>query len=132
MKMCCWKPHLWCQSQGPNSFLLLSYCGSLTRQFAIAMLALMVQDSKAYVQLSLIPGWRRNSGGRHSNPLQYSCLENLHAQGAWGNGGGGSWSIGSQRVRRDWSDLAPTHMLRRQKTFSVRSSEWYIRSTHHH
>lgn len=51
MKMCCWKPQLWYQSQGPNSFLLLSYCVSLTRQFAITMLVLMVQDSKACVQL---------------------------------------------------------------------------------
>ena len=25
---------------------------------------------------SLIPGSRRSPGGRHGNPLQYSCLEN--------------------------------------------------------
>ena len=23
-----------------------------------------------------IPGWGRSPGGRHGNPLQYSCLEN--------------------------------------------------------
>ena len=41
-------------------------------------------------------------GGGHGNPLQYSCLENPMDRGA-------SWatqSIGSQRVRPDWSDLA--------------------------
>ena len=27
-----------------------------------------------------IPGLRRSPGGRHSNPLQYSCLENPHGQ----------------------------------------------------
>ena len=28
----------------------------------------------------LIPGFGRSPGGGHSNPLQYSCLENLHGQ----------------------------------------------------
>ena len=27
-----------------------------------------------------IPGWGRFPGGRNGNPLQYSCLENLHGQ----------------------------------------------------
>ena len=27
-----------------------------------------------------IPGWGRVPGGGHSNPLQYSCLENSHGQ----------------------------------------------------
>ena len=30
--------------------------------------------------LGLIPGLGRSPGGGHSNPLQYSCLENLHEQ----------------------------------------------------
>ena len=30
--------------------------------------------------LGLIPGWGRSPGGRHGNPLQYSCLENPHGQ----------------------------------------------------
>ena len=33
------------------------------------------------------PGWILGSGrfpgGRHGNPLQYSCLENLMDKGAW-------------------------------------------------
>ena len=32
---------------------------------------------------SLIPGSGRSPGGRHSNSLQYSCLENLMNRGAW-------------------------------------------------
>ena len=34
----------------------------------------------------LIPGWGRSPGGGHSNPLQYSCLENPMDRGAcpWG------------------------------------------------
>ena len=31
-----------------------------------------------------IPGWGRSPGGRHDNPLQYSCLENPMDRGAWG------------------------------------------------
>ena len=31
----------------------------------------------------LIPGWRRCPGGGHSNPLQYSCLENTMNRGGW-------------------------------------------------
>ena len=30
--------------------------------------------------VGLIPGSGRSSGGRHGNPLQYSCLENPHGQ----------------------------------------------------
>ena len=31
----------------------------------------------------LIPGSGRSPGGRHGNPLQYSCLENTTGRGAW-------------------------------------------------
>ena len=30
-----------------------------------------------------IPGMGRSPGGRHGNPLQYSCLENPMDRGAW-------------------------------------------------
>ena len=30
-----------------------------------------------------IPGLGRSPGGGHSNPLQYSCLENSMDRGAW-------------------------------------------------
>ena len=30
-----------------------------------------------------ISGWGRSSGGRHGNPLQYSCLENPMDRRAW-------------------------------------------------
>ena len=30
-----------------------------------------------------IPGSGRSPGGRHGNPLQYSCLENPMNKGAW-------------------------------------------------
>ena len=32
---------------------------------------------------SLIPGSGRSAGGKHSNPLQYPCLENPVDRGAW-------------------------------------------------
>ena len=31
----------------------------------------------------LVPGSGRCPGGRHDNPLQYSCLENPMDRGAW-------------------------------------------------
>ena len=33
--------------------------------------------------LGLIPVLRRSPGGRHGNPLQYSCLESSMRRGAW-------------------------------------------------
>ena len=44
------------------------------------------------------PRWGGSPGGRHGNPLQYSCLENPTDWGAW-------WATvtGSQRVRQDWA-----------------------------
>ena len=33
----------------------------------------------------MIPGLRRSPGGGHGNPLQYSCLNNLHGQSSWGH-----------------------------------------------
>ena len=33
--------------------------------------------------LGLSPGSGRSSGEGHGNPLQYSCLENSMARGAW-------------------------------------------------
>ena len=32
---------------------------------------------------SSVPRWERSSGGGHSSPLQYSCLENPMDRGAW-------------------------------------------------
>ena len=51
-----------------------------------------------------IPRLGRSPGGGHGNPVQYCCLENPVDGGAWR-----AQSIGSQRVRQDWSDLARTH-----------------------
>ena len=53
-----------------------------------------------------IPGWGRPPGGGHSNPLQYSCLENPMGRGAW-------WAA-IQRVAKSWiwlSHLAGMHAL---------------------
>ena len=33
--------------------------------------------------VNLIPEWGRSPGGRHGNPLQYSCLENPVDRGVW-------------------------------------------------
>ena len=47
------------------------------------------------------PWFERSPGGGHGNPLQFSCLENPVDRGA-----SRLRSIGSQRVRHYWNDLA--------------------------
>ena len=50
-------------------------------------MALVVKDLPANTEdirdVSLIPGLGRFPGGRHGNPLQYSCLENPIDREAW-------------------------------------------------
>ena len=48
--------------------------------------------------------WVRSLGRGHGNPLQNSCLKNPVTEEP-----GRLQSMGSQRVRHDWSDLAHTH-----------------------
>ena len=51
--------------------------------------------------LGSILGLGRSPGGRHGNPLQYSCLENPMDRGAWQATGYSSMEL--QRVRHDWA-----------------------------
>ena len=48
---------------------------------------LVVRNSHANAgdvrDIGSIPGLGRSLGGGHSNPLQYSCLENPMGRGAW-------------------------------------------------
>ena len=50
-------------------------------------MALVVEDQPTKAgnirDVGLFLGLGRSSGGRHSNPLQYSCLENPMDRGAW-------------------------------------------------
>ena len=49
-----------------------------------SLLAQMVNNPPAMTGYSsLIPGSGKASGGGHSNPLKYSCLENHKDRGAW-------------------------------------------------
>ena len=52
-----------------------------------SQVALVVKDSPASVgdvrDTGSIPGLGRSPGGRHGNPLQYSCLENPMDRDAW-------------------------------------------------
>ena len=54
--------------------------------------------------VGLIPGLGRSPGGGHSNPLQYSCLENPTD--------GGAWRATVYRVSNSWIRLKRlgTHM----------------------
>ena len=52
----------------------------------------------------------RSPGEGNGNPLQYSCLENLMNRQTL-------WTIGLQRIRHDWSNLAHT-------SFSGLKKQW--------
>ena len=52
--------------------------------------------------VGLIPGSGRAPGGGHSNPLQYSCLENPTDRGAW--------SAMVRSVAQSWTRLKPLSM----------------------
>ena len=71
-----------------------------------SQVALVVKNppakARAIRDTSSIPASGRSPGGGHGDPL---CLENPMDKGAWY----GLQSIGSQRVRHDWSDLASKH-----------------------
>ena len=72
-----------------------------------SQLALVVKNSPANAvdgrHTSSIPGSGKSPGSGLSSPLQYSCLGN-----PWTEEPGRLQSIGSQRVGRNWSDLALT------------------------
>ena len=52
-----------------------------------SQVALVVKNLLAYAgderDAGSIPGSGRSPGGRHGNPIQYSCLENPMDRGAW-------------------------------------------------
>ena len=54
---------------------------------AFSQVVLLVKNLSANAgdvgDVGSIPGLERYSGGEHSNPLQYSCLENPMEGGAW-------------------------------------------------
>ena len=58
---------------------------------------------KTQADAGSIPGSGRFPGGEHGNPF--------HGESPWMEEPGGLKSIGSQRVRHDWSDWAHTHTI---------------------
>ena len=65
---------------------------------SVACMALVVKNPPANAGDIRDVGVRRFPGEGHGNPFQYSCLEPSGLQ-----------SIGSQRVRHNWSNLACMH-----------------------
>ena len=56
-------------------------------QLRVSLVALVVKNPPANTgdvrDMGSIPRLGRSPGGRHGNPLQYSCLENPMDRGAW-------------------------------------------------
>ena len=57
-------------------------------QYQASQVALVVKNPPAKAEdirnVGLIPGSGRSAGGKHGNPLQYSCLEDPMDSGACG------------------------------------------------
>ena len=70
-----------CYSLEPCIQMGMSFLFSFTFRFTGFPGGLEVKASSWNVgDLGLIPGLGRSSGGRHSKPLQYSCLQNPHGK----------------------------------------------------
>ena len=76
--------------------------------FGASKVALVVKNPPANAgnirDLGSIPGSGRSPGGGNGNPLQYSSWRI-----PWPEEPGGLWSVGSQRIRHNRSDLTHTH-----------------------
>ena len=74
-----------------------------------SQVALVIKNPPANAgDVGSIPGLERSPGEGNGNPLQYPCLENSWRI-SWTEEPGGLWSIGSQRVGPNWSNL--THKV---------------------
>ena len=88
---------------GPNLTWLVSLWISLVPQCLMSCLSKdFTCNGRDSGVIGSIPGSRRSPGGRHSNPLQYSCLENPRDRGAW-------WAtVHGVTKRHNWSEWACT------------------------
>ena len=55
-------------------------CSEALPRWRVVRTLLLMQETG---DMGAIPGLGRSPGGRHGNPLQYSCLENPMDRGAW-------------------------------------------------
>ena len=105
MRVAKWKKPV-CKGYGlSDSKYMIFWEKQLYGDSRASQVALAVKNPPANAgDMSSIPGSARSSGGGHGNPLQYSCWRI-----PWTEKPEGLQSMGSQRVRHDWSDLAFTH-----------------------
>ena len=102
----------WKDSESCSTFLptaacsehLWTFCPTLPPIYTgVSKVALVVKNPPANAEnirdVGSVPGSGWSSGGGNGNPCQYSCLENPMDRGA-------CCAMGSQRVGRDWSNLA--------------------------
>ena len=88
-----------------------------------SQVALVVKNPLAnagdVIDVGLISGWGRCPGEGHAT---YSSI--LAWRIPWTEEPGGLWSIGSQRVRHDWSNFRNKQTNKQTKSFSKESSNW--------
>jgi len=66
----------------PPSYFIIVTCGCLLSQVALVVKNLPANAGNVRDMASIL-GAGRSPGGGHSNPHQYSCLENPMDRGAW-------------------------------------------------
>ena len=54
-----------------------------TKQASVLMVKKLLANAGDFRDVGLNPWLGRSPGGRHGNPLQYSCLENPMDRGSW-------------------------------------------------
>ena len=75
-------------------------------KFWAFLVAQSVKKPASMQEIQDRPLGQEDCGGRHGNPLQYSCLMNPTDRGVW-------WATAHRltRVGQDWSDRALMHKL---------------------
>ena len=85
--------------------------------YSASLVAQMGKESAHHAEdLGLIPRLGRSPGGRHGNPLQYSCLENPHGQRSLA--GYSPWGC-KESDRTEATEPARMQWKKRQVAFSV-------------
>ena len=89
------------------------YVGCRMAELRVSQVAQWVKNPPATQEMQV---WSlgRSPGEGHGNPLQYLFLENAKDRGTWD----GLQSMGSQRVRHDWSNWAHTQGRTKGKRYT--------------
>ena len=107
-----------------ESFTWSSPCSPIWSHFVLTSKVVVKNPANAgdVRNAGLIPELGRSPGGEHSNPLQYSCLEDSMDRGAWQ----ATVRRVTKSVGPDWSDLAHSKPFCSPNTVSLFLYFWLL------